>query len=508
MTKRLSSSREAAHSQPILPWVLGILAGMVITVALISVGVLLGPRISQVFNPQPPAESAPAAAQAANPTSAVINNTAVPASASSNAGGNNLYPDLVFPPAINRPNVITNSMGADDAPVLVENISNFQCVHCTTFTVGDILGTAGAKITESKIFSDYVATGKVRFKYITYSWTPDQQFAPEEGAYCAGDQGKFFEYRDLVFLNKDNAKIGGLTKENLVLFANALNLDMAAFNECFDTHKYFYKIEEDMTYAKNAGLTGTPSFIVNGKMVFSAALVSTIESELARLQGGNANSVQASAPTNTPALAPASSQELVIQPVDKTKIIIPAVVERVKVKDDGMGDPNAKVKVEYFAYFGCSICAAFTTGGSDSGSSDGVFETVLSKTYVPEGKVYYRYVPFSWDPQSNFSPEEAVYCAMDQGKFWEYRDLVFVNRSNSAIGGLTPSSLTAFAEILGLNMGKFNDCFKSQKYHQRVLDNVAYATASGPLNTLYFLVNGKVVSEAKLVQTIEQELAK
>lgn len=507
MTKRLSSSREAAHSQPVLPWVLGTLAGMVIAVALISVGVLLAPRINQVFNPQPTAESAPAAAQVANPTSAVINNTAVPAPASSNAGVNMLFPDLVFPPAINRPNVKANSMGADDAPVLVENISNFQCVHCTTFTVGDLLGTAGNKITESKIFSDYVATGKVRFVYVTYSWTPDQQFAPEEGAYCAGDQGKFFEYRDLVFLNKDNAKIGGLTKDSLVLFANALNLDMTTFNDCFDTHKYFYKIDEDMTYAKNAGLTGTPSFIVNGKMVFSAALVNTIESELARLQGSS-NNVQAAAPTNTPALAPASSQGLVIQPVDKTKVIMPAVVERVKVKDDSMGDPNAKVKVEYFANFGCGICAAFTTGGNDAGTSEGVFETILSKTYVPDGKVYYRYVPFSWEPQSNYSPEEAVYCAMDQGKFWEYRDLVFVNRSNSAIGGLTPSSLTAFAEILGLNMDKFSGCFSSQKYHQKVIDNVAYATVSGPLNTLYFLVNGQVVSEAKLVETIQQELTR
>jgi|GEM_PF-569565 len=262
-----------------VPWILGILIGMLLTIGLIAIGVVIAPRVNQYMAASNAADgTVDATVQLPAQAPAVVLPTTQPAGVSS---GKSQISDLILPLKLERPNEQGNTMGNDNAPVLVEAISNFQCVHCTTFTVGDILGTAGNKVTETDIFNEYIATGKVKFRYITYSWSPEEQFAPEEGAYCAGDQNKFFEYRDLVFLNKDNAKIGGLNQDNLVLFAEALNLDMTAFNECFNTHKYFYKINEDMTYARNAGLTGTPSFIVNGKLIAgSGLLINTIDSAI------------------------------------------------------------------------------------------------------------------------------------------------------------------------------------------------------------------------------------
>jgi protein-disulfide isomerase len=264
-----------------VPWIMGFLIGILVTIGLIAVGVVIAPRMNQYMAASNAANgTVDAAVQLPAEAPAVVLPAAQPAAASS---GKSQITDLIFPLILERPNEQGNTMGYDDAPVLVEAISNFQCIHCTTFTVGDVLGTAGNKVTETDIYTDYIATGKVKFRYITYSWSPEEQFAPEEGAYCAGDQNKFFEYRDMVFLNKDNAKIGGLNKDNLVLFAEALNLDMTAFNDCFNSHKYFYKVDEDMTYARNAGLTGTPSFIVNGQLFAgSGQLISSIESELSK----------------------------------------------------------------------------------------------------------------------------------------------------------------------------------------------------------------------------------
>ncbi len=260
-----------------VPWILGILVGMLLSIGLIATGVVIAPRVNQYIASSNTTDgTVDAAVQIPGQAPAVVQ----PAAA---VTGKGQISELIFPLILERPNEQGNTMGYDDAPVLVEAISNFQCIHCTTFTVGDVLGTAGNKVTETDIFTDYIATGKVKFRYITYSWSPEEQFAPEEGAYCAGDQNKFFEYRDMVFLNKDNAKIGGLNKDNLVLFAEALNLDMTAFNDCFNSHKYFYKVDEDMTYARNAGLTGTPSFIVNGQLFAgSGQLISSIESELSK----------------------------------------------------------------------------------------------------------------------------------------------------------------------------------------------------------------------------------
>ena len=184
-------------------------------------------------------------------------------------------------------------------------------------------------------------------------------------------------------------------------------------------------------------------------------------------------------------------------------VVLPPDVNRPMVDDDRTGNPQAKVKVEYFASFDCPICASFATGEGNDYS-----ETRLRDEYLTGGKVQYRYFPYSWNPETAQSPEEATYCAMDQGKFWEFRDAVFLNKGNNRIGGIHPGSLTAIADALGLDMVQFNSCFSSQKYHQHVLDNITYAHENGPINTLYFRVNDQVVSQAKLKSTIEQELAK
>lgn len=184
-------------------------------------------------------------------------------------------------------------------------------------------------------------------------------------------------------------------------------------------------------------------------------------------------------------------------------MILPADIDRPMVNGDSMGDPQAKVKVEYFASFDCPLCSSFATGEGNDYS-----EARMRPDYIAGGSVQYRYFPYSWNPETTQSPEEATYCAMDQGRFWEYRDAVFLNKDNSKIGGIHPGSLKAIAEALGLDMSRFNACFSSPKYHQQVLDNITNAHENGPINTLYFRVNGQVVSQAKLKSTIELELAK
>ena len=202
--------------------------------------------------------------------------------------------DIIRAPSVTRPLVDGNSMGDPKAPVEIVNFSNFQCVHCSRFAVGDTDGTAGNKITESDIIKAYIDSGKARFTYIPYSWAPETEFSAEEAAYCAGDQGRFWEYRDMVFLNANNTKIGGINRKNLTAFAEVLNLDMNAFEQCFEGHQYLQQVSEDVTYAKDSGLEATPSFMVNGKMVFSSQLATAID---AALQQGS------TPPTAAPTLA-------------------------------------------------------------------------------------------------------------------------------------------------------------------------------------------------------------
>jgi predicted DsbA family dithiol-disulfide isomerase len=75
--------------------------------------------------------------------------------------------------------------------------------------------------------------------------------------------------------------VGGFVPKNLKAFAESLGLDMTTFNSCFDSGKYAQKVIDDAAYARSQNVTGTPSFLVNGKLVYANDLAATIEAALA-----------------------------------------------------------------------------------------------------------------------------------------------------------------------------------------------------------------------------------
>ncbi len=93
---------------------------------------------------------------------------------------------------------------------------------------------------------------------------PDAQKAAE-ATECADDQGKFWEYHDLVFANQ-----GALDVASLKAYAAQLGLDTATFNDCLDTGEQTAEVEKDSQDAQSYGVTGTPAFIINGRLVSGA----------------------------------------------------------------------------------------------------------------------------------------------------------------------------------------------------------------------------------------------
>ena len=185
---------------------------------------------------------------------------------------------VLMPPTVERPMVNGDSMGDPNAPVKVVDFSNYRCSHCLNFALNKLPNT----LSEEEIINDYVSNGKVYFTYLPYSWSPETPYSAEEATYCAMDQGKFWEYRDIIFTNLENPNIEAIDTDMLVTFAETLGLDMDTFNSCFDEHKYLQRISDDVILAEEIGLIGTPSFLVNDTLVFSNELISTIEAELAK----------------------------------------------------------------------------------------------------------------------------------------------------------------------------------------------------------------------------------
>ena len=146
-----------------------------------------------------------------------------------------------------------NAMGDPNAPIMIEEFSDFQCPYCARFH----------EETESQLANTYVADGTVYFVYRSFGeFIGSESKAAAEAAYCAGDQGKFWEYHDILFANQNGENIGDFTDRRLQAFAEALSLDMTAFNDCFNSGKYADRVEQDRIDGTAAGVTGTPAFYI------------------------------------------------------------------------------------------------------------------------------------------------------------------------------------------------------------------------------------------------------
>lgn len=81
-------------------------------------------------------------------------------------------------------------------------------------------------------------------------------------AACANEQGSYWEYRDILYQNQ-----GEFEKANLKKWAKQLGLNESQFNKCLDDEKYLQEIRADFASGAQAGVVGTPSYIINGTLI-------------------------------------------------------------------------------------------------------------------------------------------------------------------------------------------------------------------------------------------------
>lgn len=125
----------------------------------------------------------------------------------------------------NHPQAVEMTLGNPDAKIVVEEFSDFQCVACFRFWQNS----------EPEFIDKYVATGKVFFKYAPFSFIGEESFQAAEAAYCANEQGKFWEYHDMLFSNWTGENIGNFNNLRLIAFATSIGLDEKDFKSCFNS---------------------------------------------------------------------------------------------------------------------------------------------------------------------------------------------------------------------------------------------------------------------------------
>lgn len=110
----------------------------------------------------------------------------------------------------------------------------------------------------------YASSGLVRFEYKHYAFLGQESLRAAEAAECANDQGMFWQYHDIIFLNQRGENQGFWSNNVFIEFAVKLELDEEVFSECLTSRKYRDAITAANLLAGERGVTGTPSVFING----------------------------------------------------------------------------------------------------------------------------------------------------------------------------------------------------------------------------------------------------
>lgn len=164
-----------------------------------------------------------------------------------------------------RPDAQGLSMGVANAPVKVDVYEDFQCPMCTRYS----------SEVEPQIIEKYVTTGQVYYTFHNFPFVDEFDTDPltneshqaANASMCANAQGRFWDYHDMLFANWNGENEGSFADHRLVAFAENLGLEMDAFRACFDANQYQDEIQKDFDLGGALGITGTPSVLVNGKIV-------------------------------------------------------------------------------------------------------------------------------------------------------------------------------------------------------------------------------------------------
>lgn len=165
------------------------------------------------------------------------------------------------------PNILTTpsltngkTWGPADAPVVIQEFSDFQCPYCGQFAIN----------TGQQIIEKYGESGQVRFEYNHYAFLGQESIRAAEAAECANEQDAFWEYHDALFLNQNGENQGTFNDTTLKTYASLIGLDEQAFSSCFDSGKYREHIQESYENGVDLGVKSTPSFIINGELISGA----------------------------------------------------------------------------------------------------------------------------------------------------------------------------------------------------------------------------------------------
>ena len=166
------------------------------------------------------------------------------------------------------------SHGSASAPVTVVEFGDYQCPACGYFSTQ----------LEPAFTKQYVDTGKVRMIFHDFPLSQHRNAVPAaEAARAAGEQGKYWEMHDLLYAKQSEwSDLAPAQAQALFAgYAQQLQLDQAKFQQALTSGKYRADVQKAGQAASAAGVSSTPTFVIDGKPYDYSQLQSAVEAALA-----------------------------------------------------------------------------------------------------------------------------------------------------------------------------------------------------------------------------------
>jgi protein-disulfide isomerase len=140
------------------------------------------------------------------------------------------------------------SIGRQDAPLTLVEFTDYQCPFCRQFHI----------TTFNELKKNYIDTGKLRYTSLDFPLDMHENARRAAvAAHCAGDQGQFWELRNVMIVNANRLKL-----ENLLTYATDLKLDVDKFRTCVELDKYRAEVDQQLAEGQAIGVSATPSFVL------------------------------------------------------------------------------------------------------------------------------------------------------------------------------------------------------------------------------------------------------
>jgi protein-disulfide isomerase len=168
---------------------------------------------------------------------------------------------LLQPPKVEVSYDPARVRGNVKATVMIVEFADFQCPYCQQ-----------VESTLKSVLAKHEGQASLAFRDLPITSIHPLAEGAAEAARCAGEQGKFWEYHDLLYSSPNK-----LDRNGLIEHAHSLQLDEKQFGSCLTSEKYKAQIQADAQDGMRAGVSGTPGFFINGVYMSGALPEATFE---------------------------------------------------------------------------------------------------------------------------------------------------------------------------------------------------------------------------------------